>query len=238
MPVAKLKVPSLQHMARIWRKDPQAISKVLVRLATHGPTFSYAQLFKIVQGMLVFGTSYEQSLEAIRRIKRDDVRSNFLDLMPLLGGHFQKQNPTFVHEISPRLYSISRDIQIPFSPPLVYGTESGVVFPWISFWRRNPLEDEALSLFVTIVEELLLQDSDLEGSDFQILDFSAPVGKKTRELKVIQASEIARVTSERKLEMLSVFAEGFRMARAQLEVATKAQQSEDQPFDESQLTLI
>lgn len=215
--MGKLKVPSLQHMARIWRNDPEAIRKVLVRLTTHGPTFSYAPLFKIVHGMLVFDTSYEQSLDTIQRIKRDDVRENFLNLLPLIQQHFANVSPAFVHDVSPRFYSVSRDIRIPFAPPLIYGSSDGVVFPWMSFWRVNPLRDEALSLFVTIVEELILQDSDLEDANFQILDFSAPRPKAPRELSVINAKDIPRVEMSRKAEMLEIFAEGYRMAKRQLD---------------------
>jgi len=34
----------------------------------------------------------------------------------------------------------------------------------LSFWRTNPLDDERLSLFVAIVERVLLDDPDLEGA--------------------------------------------------------------------------
>ena len=213
----QLKVPSLQHMARIWRPDPEAIKKVLIRLATHGPTFSYAPLFKIVHEMLVFNTPYEVSLEAVKRIPREDVRKNFLGIMPLINDYFSQVRPAYVHEVTPRLYSLSRDIQIPFAPPLMYGAGGEVIFPWLSFWKSNPLDGEALSLFVTIVEELILQDSDLEDARFKILDFSAEEVPGPRKLRVIPASEIPRVSSERKAEMLLVFADGFRLARDHLQ---------------------
>lgn len=237
--MGKLKVPSLQHMARIWRPDSDAIKKVLVRLTTNGPTFSYAPLFKIVHGMLVFGTPYEQSLEAVQRIKRDDVRENFLGLLPLIREHFANVSPTFVHEVNPRVYSVSRDIQIPFAPPLIYGGAGTVVLPWMSFWRVNPLKDESLSLFVTIVEELVLQDSDLEESDFQILDFSAPGAKMPRELSVLSASKIPRVEQARKVEMLEVFAEGYRKAKMHLaNVASERVEPVAEDREEDQMSLF
>ncbi|WP_062357456.1 hypothetical protein [Pseudoxanthomonas mexicana] len=213
----QLKVPSLQHMARIWRPDAEAIKKVLIRLATHGPSFSYAPLFKIVHEMLVFKTPYEVSLEAVQRIAREDVRKNFLGIMPLINDYFSQVRPAYVHEVTPRLYSLSRDIQVPFAPPLMYGVGGEVIFPWLSFWKSNPLNGEALSLFVTIVEELILQDSDLEDAHFKILDFSAEEVPGPRKLRVIPASEIPRVSSEKKAEMLLVFADGFRLARDHLQ---------------------
>jgi hypothetical protein len=39
-------------------------------------------------------------------------------------------------------------------------TRGQVYFPWFSFWRSNPLADASLSLFVMVVEEVLLQDPD------------------------------------------------------------------------------
>jgi hypothetical protein len=70
---------------------------------------------------------------------------------------------------------------------------------------------------------VLLQDPDLEDAKFLILDFSAPEPKKPRELSVIDARDIPRVTEERKVEMLSVFAEGFLLAREELSHAKKAE---------------
>ena len=105
---------------------------------------------------------------------------------------------------------------MPFDPPLIYGVGGQIHFPWFSFWRSNPLKDEALALFVTMVEELLVQDPDLEAARFTILDFSAPKPKAPRRLTIIDARDISRVTPERKAEMLAVFAEGYRLAEAEL----------------------
>ena len=234
----QLKVPSLQHMARIWRPDAEAIKKVLVKLATHGPSFSYAPLFKIVHEMLVFKTPYEVSLEAVQRFPREDVRNNFLSIMPLINEYFSKVHPAYVHEVTPRLYSLSRDIQIPFAPPLLYGSCGEVVFPWLSFWKRNPLEGEALSLFVTIVEELLLQDSDLEYAKFKILDFSADDGSSERSLRVYSAADVPRLGEERKAEMLAVFAEGFRLAKQYLENVPAERRPDAPGVEEDQIPLF
>lgn len=235
----QLRVPSLQHMARIWRPDAEAIKKVLIRLATHGPSFSYAPLFKIVHEMLVFKTPYEVSLEAVQRIAREDVRKNFLGIMPLINDYFSQVRPAYVHEVTPRLYSLSRDIQVPFAPPLMYGVGGEVIFPWLSFWKSNPLNGEALSLFVTIVEELILQDSDLEDAQFKILDFSAEEIGSSRKLRVITAGEIPRVSPERKAEMLAVFADGFRLARDHLRGATDSDEAYDSdPPNRDQIPLF
>ena len=66
-----------------------------------------------------------------------------------------------------RHYPVGRGLMVPFEPPLVYGIGGQLYFPWFSFWRRNPLSDERLSLFVTLVDEVLLQDPDLDTARLQ-----------------------------------------------------------------------
>ena len=43
--MAKLKVPSVQHLARNWKETPEQVHKKLVTLARHPPQFSYEPLF-------------------------------------------------------------------------------------------------------------------------------------------------------------------------------------------------
>ena len=105
---------------------------------------------------------------------------------------------------------------IPFEAPLEYSVGGQVYFPWFSFWRSNPLADCRLSLFVTIVEEVLLQDPDLDLALFQILDFSIPEGERERRLLIIDAKDIPRLSGSEKRAMLEVFADGYRLARIEL----------------------
>lgn len=213
----KLKVPSLQHLARNWRDDPQQIKRLLVQLANNAPTFNYEPLFSAVRDMLVFNQPYEQIVEGVRRgIRRPDVRANLLEVLPLIQDHFEGVSPSFVQAVDRRYYPVGRGLMVPFDPPLIYGADGHVHFPWFSFWRRNPLANERLSLFVTIIDDVLFQDPDLEDANFTILDFSIPEPNEPRELKVIDANDIPRVSDGDKLEMLSIFAEGFALAQAEL----------------------
>jgi hypothetical protein len=82
-------------------------------------------------------------------------------------------------------------------------------------------------LFVTIVEEVLLSDPDLESAVFQILDFSAPEGGKPRELRIIDAKDVPRVSDTKKREMLDLFAEGYFQAQAILASVPPAPSGED-----------
>lgn len=215
--MARLSVPSLQHLARNWRSHPQLVKKILVGLAKNSPTFSYAAIFSAVRDMLALGVPYEQVLKGIiEGIKRPDVLKNFLELLPLINHYFKNTSPDFVQSVGRRYYPVSRELMVPFEPPLVYGLGGNLHFPWLSLWRSNPLSGEQLSLFVTIVDELLLQDPDLEAANFDILDFSVSKPKGPRELKIINASDIPRVSEKTKREMLEIYAEGYSLAQQEL----------------------
>jgi hypothetical protein len=219
--MVKLRVPSLQHLARNWRNDAQWVKRLLVDLARNPPLFSYDPLFSAVRDMLVFGHPYEEIAEGIRRgIKQEGVRDNLLSVLPLIHDYFRGITPTFVQAVDSRYYPVGRGLMVPFRPPLIYGSEGRIHFPWFSFWRRNPLESKRLSLFVSVVDDVLLQDPDLEDAEFVILDFSASAQDQPRELKVLDAREIPRVSKEDKVAMLSVFAEGYSLAQAELAADT------------------
>lgn len=230
--MARLKVPSLQHLARNWHKNPLVIKRRLVRLVQSPPNFSYNALFGAVQDLLLFHHPYEQVIEGMRRgIRRPGVRENLLGVLPLIRDHFDDVAPNYYQSVARRYYSAGRGLMVPFDPPLIYGVKGRIHFPWFSFWRHNPLEKERLSLFVTVVEDVLLQDPDLENAKFLILDFSAPGPKLPRQLEVVDAASIPRLSKEDIAGMLSIFAEGYRLA--QVELAAKAKTTDTARGDEA-----
>jgi hypothetical protein len=215
--MAALKVPSLQHLARNWKESPHLVQRKLVELAHNSPSFNYDPLFGVVEDMLIFKQPYEQIVEGIKRaIGRPGVRDNFLGVLPLLRDHFENIRPRFVQSVSRRYYSVGRNLMVPFDPPLIYGDGERIHFPWFSFWRSYPIRDERLSLFVSVVQELLEQDPDLEKCKFVILDFSVPKSQHARTLRVIDASDVPRLSESKKDEMLATFAEGYWLAVAEL----------------------
>lgn len=238
MLMADLKVPSLQHLSRNWREEAYRIKKLLVRLALNPPRFNYDPLFSAVVDLFVLGVPYESVENGIRtHIKRASVRDNLLEVLPLIRDHFQGLSPDFYQLVDRRYYSVGRGLMVPFQPPMIYGIGGQLYFPWFSFWRQNPLAKERLSLFVTLVDEILLDDPDLETARFQILDFSVKDGK--RQLNVVDADEIPCLSNERKIEMLETFAEGFFQAQEALKGATP--EEEEQPeaeVDPNQLRLF
>lgn len=180
--------------------------------------------------MLVFGVPCEQVVEGIRRKeKRPRVQELLIEVLPLIGSHFAGIEPDSPpRRVARRYYPLARDIMIPFEAPLEYSVGGQVYFPWFSFWRSNPLANRRLSLFVTIVEEVLLQDPDLDQAVFQILDFSIPEGETERRLLVIDTKDIPRLDEREKRAMLEIFADGYRLARSEL---AGAKPDKDAPND-------
>jgi hypothetical protein len=215
-PMPDLRVPSVQHLARNWRNDPALIARILVRLAMSPPRFNYNPLYAAVRDLLILNIPYDQVVKGIELIKRASVRANLLEVLPLIRNHFAGISPDFYQTIDKRYYSVGRGLMVPFEPPMIYGVSGQLYFPWFSFWRRNPLAKERLSLFVTMVDEILLDDPDLETARFEILDFSCVGPKQPRTLTVINARDIPRLSEAPKLEMLEAFAEGYFRAVASL----------------------
>lgn len=228
--MAEIRVPTLQHLARNWRLTSLLITKALVRLAENPPRFNYNPLYGAIRDLLVLGVPYEQVEAGIRKTPRENVRNNLLSILPLVRDHFSDIQPDFFQVVGRRYYPVGRGLMVPFEPPMIYGVGGQLYFPWFSFWRSNPLADERLSLFVTLVEEVLLQDPDLEAAKFEILDFSAADRKSPRELRVIDARDVPRLSEARKAEMLDIFAEGY--FKAVDELAGKTPSSpKDRPED-------
>lgn len=218
--MAELRIPSVQHLARNWRSDPTTIARALVRLVLNPPRFNYNPLYAAVRDMLVLGVPYNDVVKGIKKIKREKVRENLLSVLPLIRDHFSGVSPDFYQTVDKRFYPVGRGLMVPFEPPMIYGVGGQLYFPWFSFWRQNPLANERLSLFVTLVDEILLQDPDLETARFEILDFSCPAPKQPRTLRVIDARDIPRLSDARKLVMLESFAEGYFRALEELAGAT------------------
>jgi hypothetical protein len=224
-----IKVPSLQHVARSWRDNPDAVRRKLVATTKRPPTFSCDPLNVATRDMMVLRVSHEQAIEYIRRAeKRPAYQRILLEVLPLLRCHLDSIDPDFFQGVARRCYPVAPDIKIPFQPPLIYGIGGQLYFPWFSWWRANPLTGRSLSLFVTMVDEMLLQDPDLENAAFEILDFSIPKGEKERALTIADTRSIPRLSAAERNDMLAIWAEGSRRARIEMAGAERAKESREE----------
>lgn len=212
-----LHFPSVEHAARQWRPDPHLISEALLGIFDNPPSFNYSPLLSAVRDLLLLKVPYEEVRLGIEKaVKRDAVRKNFLEVLPLIRNHFDAVHPDFVNAVSERQYPLGRDLRIPVRAPLVYGVGGQLYLPWFVFWRVNALRGEKLSLFAAIVRDVIRQDPDLEAAKFMILDFSAPTARSCRTLRIIDAHEIPTISETRKAAMIQNVVEGFAMARAEI----------------------
>lgn len=236
----QLNVPSLQHLARCWQEDPLKIQKTLVQLYKSTPTFNYKPMYGAVTDLLVFDQPYEEVKKGIRdKVGREWLRDNYLEILSLIRKHFNGVSTDFVHSVDVRMYGVGKTLMVPFTPPLIYGSGGAIVFPWFSFWKSQPLAGKNLSLFVSLVDEVLLQDPDLEDARFEILDFSSPRPKEPRKLAVVDAEDIPRLDMGEVTEMLETFAIAFAAAQRQIEEAQRANDAEPQrPHDDRQRGLF
>jgi hypothetical protein len=241
--MAKLTIPSLQHLARNWRDDPDLVRRSLVGLARNPPQISYASLNGAISDLLVLGVPYEQVEEGIRRaIRHPASRNGVLEILPLLCDHFDTLTPDFPpHLVARRFYPVARDLLIPFQPPLFYAIGGQRYLPWFSYWRGGSLEGRRLSLFVTLAHEMMLQNPELDAARFHIVDFSIPKGEQQRKLRIIEGANVPLLSDADKRHMLDVWAEGFRRAQAELasdSAATKKPAAEENTVSPGQDDLF
>lgn len=209
--------PSLQHLVRTWRNNPERTRKVLVINARSRPSFSYAPLHVAIREMLVLGVPYHQVVEYVRRAeKRADFAKILLEILPIIRRHLGGVSPDFFQDVAPRSYALAPDIIIPFQSPVVYGIGGQLTLPWCIFWRKNPLAGKPLSLFMTLVDEILMEDPDLEAAAFQLLEFSIPKDEEERQLSIRDGRDIPRLSTAERDDMLGIWAEGFRQAQVEM----------------------
>jgi hypothetical protein len=159
----------------------------------------------------------EMELLINRGVRSEIARKSYLEIAPLLAGHFAELNPTFVQEVSTRVYPLSRHLRVPFDPPMVFGAAGKVQLPIFIFWRNNPLTSEQLALMASLIRELIAQDPDLDLASTSVLDFSIPKGSDKRILRELPLSAIPELSVARRDEMLAIFAAGYQLALEELD---------------------
>jgi hypothetical protein len=215
--VKKIKLPSLQHVARQWAPTSLQTAKNLELLALSAPPFSYDRLYSLVRG-LAMNDSLQQTVTAVERAKlHPSARSNYLEILPLADHYFREQKPDFVIDVAPRQFPVGKDLHVPFKPPLIFYKDNKPVLPWFVFWRSQPLAGENLRLFVTLVREMMRQDPDLEEAEFPIIDFSSPQKGAPRGLTSIDSRNVVLFESTELKNRLEILIEGYEIASARIQ---------------------
>jgi hypothetical protein len=220
--MAKLNVPSLQQVIKNLYDTSDMVRYELVRMALNKPRISYRVLHRATQDLVCFKIPVTQIEAGIRRVeKRPGYLKNLLDILRLIDGHFSTLEPDFPPiEVECRYYRIAPDIIIPFQPPLCYGIGGQLHLPYPSYWQRNPLRRERLSVFMSIVDEIREQEPDIENAHMHILDYGIPQSEMKRRLIIVDERDVPRVTRNELTEKLQIFTDGYRAARDELEGIT------------------
>lgn len=229
-----IKVPSLQHLARVYNNNPEKVKRNLLKVADGTPIFSYNPIYPFIIDYISLGVDYEQILKAINRLKGDLARKNYAEIFPLIQEKFVLGMPKFVLTPPSSAYPVSRDILVPFSPAMFYRIGSEQCLPWFIFWRANPLAGENFSLLATLVREMMDSNPDLSPASLQFIDLSAPNKKSPRRLQTFDMKDILIISNKRKIEMLKTFSEGYHLAVAEYAsrpIKTKTREKLTKPSD-------
>lgn len=240
-----LKVPSPAHLSLLYRETPEKVMKAQLALLSGAPNFSYQPLYKTMRGLLGAACSEKELLSAISRCAlRADIKEKYAELAPLIADYFSEKKIAYAIEVAPRFYPVARDLLVPFTPPLIYADENGLCLPYLIFWKKHALRGERLSLFASIVREILDEDPDLCDARFEVVDMSvgSDAGNKSeaRSLTIFSEDAIGKISKDRKRDMLSTFAEGFRRAKQVAAGMPSKRKGRDQreQLDPNQLGLL
>ncbi len=234
----KIKLPSLQHVARQWAPTAEQVAKNLELLALSAPPFSYERLYSLVRG-IVTGDSLNQVVRAVETAKlHPNARSNYLEILPLIDQYFAAEKPEYVNDVSPRQYPVGKNLLVPFKPPLIFYRHGQAVLPWFVFWRSQPLAGDNLRLFVTLVREMMQQDPDLDEASFPVIDCSAPSKKSPRQLTIINSRDVALLSHGDQKEMLEILVSGYELAKSRLSALVQVQEERDQIGNDDQPDLF
>lgn len=212
----KLKPPSLQHVARFYRPTADGVKKEFLKLARAHPPFSYEDLYKLAWDMAKGLQTYEAVHKAASEIKLEVKRNSYLRALRPCSVFFDELKHGYAIPIGSRSYSIGRGIQVPFCPPMLCGTAKGIVLPWLIFWTDNPLTGLQLQLFVSMVEDILKGEPDLDSAQLLIVDMSDAAIKKDGRPMLTSSADVPKLPASQMVSMLSTVVEGFELAKEEL----------------------
>lgn len=229
--MAKLNVPSAQHMARNWSPDPRVVEKKLVDVALNPPWMTYNPIHGYIRDVTQFGVPLHQVLYAIeQKVKKESTKRSFKEIITLVSSYFDEVRPDFVNSVSRRYYPIGPGILVPWDMQLLYGVGGKLVVPWFSFWASNPVKGLKGDLFANVVFDLLEDDPDLEDAEFQFIDLARDKDG-VRGRPVTYGREYNRLSAETKAKMFAPFVEGYNNAKAFVEgEATNREKGREKPY--------
>lgn len=218
-----IKIPPLLQMVRNAYDDPQKVHHEVVKSEKSRAPFSYQAIHKIVDQVIKFKTPLDEISYSIERIERRPfVLKQFNEVTPLLHRHFTDISPERVYSLLPLYYPLGKFGKTKFNPQMIYLKNGELFLPFINFWKFNPLSSEQKSLFLTLVDEILEEEPDLEDVNLQLIELSANGSNGIRTLKVVNTLEIERLDKTRTNILIDSYLTGLQSAYS--EIATPSTQ--------------
>jgi len=237
--VKSLKVSSLQNLVRNSYLDEEKVRRELMRFAKGFTVVSYQKMDGFVVDLARMNLSLEDVEKAANRIKPEKNRQVNLELLPFVEEYIQQRREYDYQEIDLRCYPLSRDLRVPFKSQFVLVNRCEVILPVFIFWRNKALDTGQMSLFMTLIKEILEQEPDLEDAKVQIVDFGAPKSKAPRTMEVIHGDEIELLSEEEKIDRLAIYVNALKSVNDELaRNSTEAEKRPATTVDNNQLSFL
>lgn len=220
-----LKVPALHNIARLYQSTPEKVKQGIIRLHDARPPFSYEKLYEVVQGSLLVKDSFSNCRALVEGWSPSIRKDSYLRALGPTEKFFERFERSYEVEVVPRLYSIGRGLQAPFSPRILCGTCAGPVVPWLLFWKNNPLTEEQTALFHSLACDAFSSDPDLENARLILVDTSVKALAGTDLPRIVASDELPLVSRDRLRTMLDTFVAGYMLAQEELRGRPDAQVS-------------
>lgn len=210
----------MQHVARLWRPTPGEIERGVLRLANSIPPITYSPLVKLLYQNIQFRDSVEQLGKCVENFeKRPHFQADFKHILDLTNEHVRHiESGLKISGVSHDNFVIGRGLYVPFKPMLVLTLPNREVLPWLLPWKKQALNSEQLSLLSEMIRSRMAQRPDLDSVELEFWDYSVSKsrGRSVRELTVVPAKHIPRLSQIELRNKLEIFAEGFISANSKL----------------------
>ena len=229
---------SILQVARLYRPTVEGVKKEVLELARATPSFNYSDLQKIIFHLLRGFATYDQATGAIRSIGYQLKRDSYLRAFDPAWTYLKSLRHTYALPIDTRFFAISRDMRIPCIPPMVCGTPSGQVVPWLMYWKKNVLKEEQMALFLSMALEVMENDAELDEARLVVVDTSDAALDPRGMPKTIDCHGLSRLNRGSLAKMLDTFVQGFNLAVAEWNQSRPVQKERKQEIESTSQPLL
>ncbi len=204
--MAKLKrPPSVPNWARYNHPSAPETKKAIVGFALGMPTHSLAEIYPIIGDMITFGTSEEDALKGIGRIKAPRVRQLGREIIRAFAAFNleHKLDGIRIFEDFCGHFRVARDIMVPVRPTFIILEDGRPTPVFFIGWASLPLTDRQKRLLTTAIEDAVLSFGDFRGARARIICSPRPKGSKSeRHIRHWTTTDYPRFSADELSEQL------------------------------------